>query len=345
MLFQIVGLYTILHFLVDFACAVLLYHQTYPFLQTPADIIYAFLLYNFFAFAVQLPIGIIADSINKNALFAITGCFCVILAYLCIPLGITACIIAGIGNASFHIGAGIDVLNLSNRKATLSGIFVSSGALGIFLGTQPPIYATIMPILLMILLSIGGYLIYRLYQKYHTKLSNIITHNTLSTTQILMIICLCGAVLLRSYISFVLAFEWKSPFMIGLIFTSGIILGKALGGILSDTFGFKTTALLSLTLSAICFCGAFQNTYWGIIAGTLGVLLFNMTMPITLTALSNFIPAQKGMAFGLLTLMLFFGALPTLLGFHFPYFNPLGLCSLVALSAIILYGGLLNQKR
>lgn len=116
MLFQIVGLYTILHFLVNFACAVLLYHQTYPFLQTPADIIYAFLLYNFFAFAVQLPIGIIADSINKNALFAITGCFCVILAYLCIPLGITACIIAGIGSASFHIGAGIDVLNLSNRK-------------------------------------------------------------------------------------------------------------------------------------------------------------------------------------------------------------------------------------
>ena len=42
MLFQIVGLYTILHFLVNFACAVLLYHQTYPFLQTPADIIYAF---------------------------------------------------------------------------------------------------------------------------------------------------------------------------------------------------------------------------------------------------------------------------------------------------------------
>ena len=29
------------------------------------------------------------------------------------PLGIITCIIAGIGNACFHIGGGIDVLNLS----------------------------------------------------------------------------------------------------------------------------------------------------------------------------------------------------------------------------------------
>lgn len=345
MSFKIIGLYTILHFLVDFACAVLLYFYAYPFLQKPIDIFYAFFLYNFCAFAIQLPIGILADAINKNILFVLMGCLLVIIAYLCTPLGIIACIIAGLGNACFHIGAGIDVLNLSHKKATPSGIFVSSGALGIFLGAQPFMNTSIMPIIFMALLSFGCYLSYRLYQTYHDKLSNITLKYTLLPFQIFMIICLCITVLLRSYTGFVLAFEWKSPFVIGLLFTLGIVLGKALGGILGDKFGFKTIAITSLTLSSFCFCGAFQDNMWGILFGTIGVLLFNMTMPITLTALTNFMPSQKGMAFGLLTFMLFLGAIPTLYNIKFPYFNPVGLSTLVALSALFLYGGLLNQKR
>lgn len=341
----IIAVYTILHFLVDFACAVLLYFQAYPFLHTYNDIFYAFLLYNFFAFAVQLPIGILADHMNKNALVAGTGCLLVVLAYLCAPLGLIACLIAGVGNACFHIGAGIDVLNLSNKKVAPSGIFVSSGALGIFLGAQPFMNTPVAPIIFILLLGLGGYISYRIYHKYHAQLSNIIEKHTLSLSEIFMITCLCGTVLLRSYTGFVLSFEWKSPFIIGLLFTSGIVLGKALGGILGDKLGFKTIAITSLTLSAICFCGAFQNNHIGILMGTVGVLLFNMTMPITLTALVNFMPSQKGMAFGLLTFMLFLGAIPALYNIQFPYFNPLGLTILVALSGVILYGGLRNQKR
>ena len=51
-------------------------------------------------------------------------------------MGMIACIIAGIGNALFHVGGGIDVLNISEKKASLSGIFVSTGAMGIFLGSK-----------------------------------------------------------------------------------------------------------------------------------------------------------------------------------------------------------------
>ena len=345
MSFKMISLYTILHFLVDFACAVLLYFHSYPFLQDAVNILYAFLLYNFFAFAIQLPIGIWADYINKNNLFVLIGCLLVMVAYLCAPLGIIACVIAGIGNACFHIGAGIDVLNLSNKKAAPSGIFVSSGALGIFLGAQSFMDTPIMPTVFMILLSFGGYLLHRLYQTYGNMLSNTTLKYTLSPFQIFMITCLCITVLLRSYTGFVLAFEWKSPFIIGLLFTFGVVLGKAFGGILGDKFGFKTIAIISLTLSAICFYSAFQNNIWGILSGTIGVLLFNMTMPITLTALTNFMPSQKGMAFGLLTFMLFLGGLPALLNRPFPYFNPIGVCSLVALSGFFLYAGLLNQKR
>ena len=41
--------------------------------------------------------------------------------------------------------------------------------------------------------------------------------------------------------------------------------------------------------------------------GLLGLLLFNMTMPLTLTALANTFPNSKGTAFGLTTLALFVG--------------------------------------
>ena len=62
--------YSIIHFAVDFACVFLLFSDM---ASAPDWYIYV-LLYNFFAFAVQLPLGIVADNVNKNYLFAAAGC-------------------------------------------------------------------------------------------------------------------------------------------------------------------------------------------------------------------------------------------------------------------------------
>lgn len=346
MVVRVVSIYTLLHFLVDFACGVLLYHQAYPFLNSFSDVFYAFLLYNFFAFAVQLPIGIIADYINKNALFAVCGCFLVLCAYLCAPLGIIACVIAGIGNACFHVGGGIDVLNLSKGKATLPGIFVSSGALGIFLSAQKFLNQSYMASVFIGLMGMGCLLSYFIYRKFHTQLQNApIESPNLSNLKLFMVVCLCLTVMLRSYTGFVLAFEWKSVFVVGLLFTMGVVLGKMFGGIVGDKFGFKKTAIISLILSVFCFCFAFQNNILGVVCGIVGVLLFNMTMPITLTALTNLMPQQKGMAFGLLTFMLFLGSVPCLFGHKYPFFSPIGLSVLVLLSAVVLFCGLIQLEK
>ncbi len=346
MLISIVGIYTFLHFCVDFACAFLLYHQIHPLLNNIHDIFYAFLLYNFFAFAVQLPIGTIADYVNKNPHFSMIGCMLVLLAYICVPLGITACVIAGIGNAFFHIGAGVDILHLAKKKATIPGIFVSSGALGIFLGVQQFFKGIYMPYFFIGLMIIGCFLSSLIYYKFHEQLGYKKNNPfTLSKLKILMIFCLCLTVLLRSYTGFVLAFSWKNIFIIGLVFTIGIVMGKMLGGILSDKFGIKKVAFISLSLSALSFYFAFQDNYIGISMGIIGVLLFNMTMPITLSALTNLIPNQKGMAFGLLTFMLFLGATPFLFGHKYPFFTPIGLTSLVLISLVILYIGLFKIEK
>lgn len=117
--------YIIGHFMVDFACAFLLYRMLYG-----TDLWYPCLLYyNFCAFALQLPIGLLADRWNRNSLCADVGCILIILAIWMGSLGsafknieaavilIPAVLIAGIGNGLFHVGAGIDVLNVSRDKS------------------------------------------------------------------------------------------------------------------------------------------------------------------------------------------------------------------------------------
>ena len=122
---KIIGIYSIIHFIVDLACAILVSNLVTQKMGININLFIAILLYNFFAFAVQLPIGIIADKINKNAICSAIGCILVAIAFGFTNFGIISCIIAGIGNAMFHVGGGIDVLNISNKKATPSGIFVS----------------------------------------------------------------------------------------------------------------------------------------------------------------------------------------------------------------------------
>ena len=153
----------------------------------------------------------------------------------------------------------------------------------------------------------------------------------LSRKQRIAILCIFLTVALRSYVGMILAFSWKSTFIYALLFIIGVVLGKMIGGIIGDKIGYEKISI-SLLISAICFIFAFDNPTIGII----GVLLFNMTMPITLICLSNIFDNNKGLAFGLLTLALFVGAVPTFLGIN-QLFTQMGLFTLTILSSILLY--------
>lgn len=113
------------------------------------------------------------------------------------------------------------------------------------------------------------------------------------------------------------------------------------GGLLGDKFGFINVSVFSLILSAILFTGAFDSSICGILA----VLLFNMTMPITLISLANIFNNNKGLAFGLLTFALFLGAVPIFFGYIDILFNPIGLFAITMTSAIILFIGLKGYNK
>lgn len=334
---NIMLVYSTIHFVVDFSCAVLVNNIITPKLAGSFSLFLAIVIYNFFAFAIQLPIGILADKINKNALCSALGCILVILAFGIPKFGMVSCLIAGIGNAMFHIGGGIDVLNISNKKAALSGIFVSTGALGIFLGskvTQIKFNINYFSIFVLLLSTIT--LIW-LYTQLKNKLNNEETRiPNINKKELIIIICLILTVCIRSYVGSILSFSWKSNYILALFFVLGVILGKMFGGILGDKFGFIKVSVSSLILSAILFIGAFYSSICGILA----VLLFNMTMPITLTALTNIFNNNKGLAFGLLTFALFLGAVPIFFGYTNILFNPIGLFFITILSAVILFIGL-----
>lgn len=337
--FSIVGIYSMIHCIVDMACAILIAGILTPALTGTNSLVIAIFLYNLFAFAFQLPFGILADKINKNALISAIGCVFVIIAYCVNSFGILACIIAGIGNALFHVGGGIDVLNISDKKATLPGIYVATGALGLYIGSKSIYLGIDKFYIIAIILAISAVSLFWLYkqvkEKYKTN-NEVPEFKDIPSKEQIIMYCLLITICIRGYLGLILNFEWKSNFIIGLIVVSAVVLGKILGGVIGDKFGWKITSTLSLIFSAILFIFAFDNMICGIVA----ILLFNMTMPITLTALSNMFYKNKGMAFGMTTIALFIGAVPVLLGYKGFLFDKASLFIITIISAVVLYFGL-----
>ncbi len=342
--FSIVSIYSLIHCVVDMACSMLIAGIITPYVTDNMELMIAIILYNFFAFVLQLPFGIIADKLNKNALVSAIGCTLIIGAYCVSSVSVLACIIAGLGNALFHVGGGIDVLNISNKKATLPGIYVATGALGLFIGAKSAYLGINKFYIMEIILAFSAILLMWLYKKNKEKYcvnNEISEFKKVPCKQQIIMYCLLITICVRGYLGLILNFEWKSGFIIGLIAVSAVVLGKILGGIIGDKIGWKLTSTISLIGSAFLFIFAFDNMICGLIA----ILLFNMTMPITLTALSNMFNKNKGMAFGMTTVALFVGALPVLLGFSNFLFDKISLFVTTIISAAILYFGLNKYEK
>ena len=334
---KIIVIYSSIHFIVDLACAILIGNLVTQKMYSNTNLFMAIFIYNFFAFAMQLPIGIIADKINKNAICSAIGCLLVAIAFGFLNFAVIACLIAGIGNAMFHVSGGIEILNISNKKAALSGIFVSTGAMGIFLGGKSALIGFSKYYMVVLILFISVITLLYLYCKVKDKVNNEkVIIPTINRNKMIVIVSLIITVVIRGYVGLILSFEWKSNFMLALIFVLAVVLGKMLGGIIGDKIGFTKTSLLSLIVSAFLFIFAFKSSIFGILA----VLFFNMTMPITLTAVSNILFNNKGMAFGLLTVALFIGAVPIFFGYKDIIFNPIGLFTTTIISAVVLYIGI-----
>ena len=290
------AIYAISHFAVDLGCA-------YAVFSGSTAGYFGYLLYNFFAFAMQMPLGLLADRFRKNRWLAAAGTLLVALL-CCFPtFGMAGVIVLGLGNALFHIGGGLDVMNLSGDRAAPLGVFVSPGAFGLFLGTLWQ-GQNRLPVLFLLLVC-SAWMVFAPAGKCLPKNRELAFPDTavLPWAALLFLV-----VILRSYGGMQTAFPWKTGIW-SWIAVLAVVLGKTCGGILSDRFGAILASIGSLVLAAALFC--FSPIP---VCGVLALFLFNMSMPITLHTLAKAMPGCKGFSFGLLTFALFLGFLPTYFG-------------------------------
>ena len=344
--------YALCHFVVDFACVSSMLCAVSRVLgesgQGSMEVVaLSILLYDIVAFTLQLPIGIALDQLDKNS-------YAALLSYALVGAGVIlslvpidllewpAILLLAIGNALFHSAGGLSVLNISQKHAGPSGIFIATGAIGVFLGTQSAQMGRLQIAFSLLVLLFLCALITLVVQKVNKKYWNV--HNVsydiprLSSNTLLAIALLSIVVALRSYVGMVMAFPWKSEMLLLVLSILGVFAGKALGGVVADRIGFRTTAIFSLIAAATLFVPSWEIPPMGFLA----VFFFNFTMSITLASLANILPNAKGTAFGLASFSLAVGALPALAGFRIEH--PLMLSAMSLVSALALGVGLTLVK-
>jgi len=254
---------------------------------------------------MQMPFGLLADRFDRNGIVAASGCVLVAIAYP-LPAPVLAAVTAGIGNALFHVGGGIDVLNRSQSKAWALGIYVSPGALGLFLGTlwgKGTQSGLVIPIILILLSAMILIYCRQIFTGFRSGGAAIDLTAPEGYGKLLPLFLV---VVLRSYMGMNQSFAWKSEWAMAL--TIALVLGKTAGGFALDVVGAKRASAWSLGTAAILYLLSAQP-----LPGILAVFLFNMTMPVTLWLAARAIPGAKGFTFGLLTFALFLGFLPSYL--------------------------------
>ena len=289
---------TLLHFTVDGVCAaVLAKYAVYE--SNFGNIVYYFSLYNLIAFGGQWIAGLFLDIKKKFVIpfFILTPIF--LGLGIISSLGIlNQVILIAIGNCIFHVAGGVLVLRKYNTFKE-PGIFVSSGAIGLGLGLNlivgalpfeiVCIYATFM--LIRYELKASSLEVNEEYKGINLNLYNKQSFSILLIGTFLLLAC----IILRGFRGHANIPEYI------MLLPCTFAMGKSLGGLFCDIFGYKKTIIsifilsfFSLQLIAFDFSGI-----WGIMPLILLTFAFNMTMPLTLRLIHWYFPEYPGLTFGL----------------------------------------------
>ena len=304
-------LYFYVHFITELVCFFLLAKQI-----GNSSFLWAFpLIYDALAFVPQSIIGYISDNYPKIKM-AIIGTFLLVISILgfyfnILPGKYTAIIILCLGNALIHINGAEVTLRSANGKLAPSAIFVAGGSFGVIIGKL--LGKTIISywvIALLALTTIPFILLAEYYRQDADQRAKIpcaqFNYHSLKIKPGLLIVLTVLIVIVRGYMGYGIPTTWKKTVFQTIMLYVSMGIGKALGGIFADNIGFKKTAMYSSFL-ALPFL-LFGNNI--MLISLIGVMLFSMTMAITLGLLVSVLKSTPGLAFGLTTIGLFFGTLP-----------------------------------
>jgi FSR family fosmidomycin resistance protein-like MFS transporter len=323
----IVTVYAVAHAAVDAGCAVLLWTSYENGALSASTAWSAFFVYNLLAFAVQPVVGLAVDRLRAGKGAAVLGAAATAAALALVaaapPAIWPAVLLAGLGNAAFHVGGGVVALRAARGWAGPVGVFVAPGAAGLALGIAAgkagsawwPFAAALLALAAVLWLlpapCFGA--APTASARRRAPGARPPASPSLATAGAGVIVLLLAVVGVRSFAGLTLDLPWKTDTALLVALTAAVVGGKAVGGLVADRLGWRPVVvgalLASLPLLAL---GAAHPA-----AGMTGVLMVNMTMPVTLAAVAAVLPrGSEGFAFGLTCLALFFGAVPSLL--HLP---------------------------
>lgn len=311
---------TLSHFCVDFACFYLLFAVFVPSAPSVVDVNIGFLLYNALAFGLQPLFGALCDIPGKSPVAlgragppaAPVGCCLLLLGLLFSSLPWVALVLAALGNALFHVGGGIDSLTGTSGKLARSGVFVSSGAVGVALGTLAgssvpglwwlPLAAAALGLLLT---AAAAPAMGRAAAQPGYGPRTLAGTAAPMAAGLVVTLCLVSVVV-RAWGGGAIALPWKTTPLLGLLPALAACTGKAAGGFLADRFGARAIGVASLLLSAPLLSLFSGN----VAAAVVGLLLFNINMSVTLCAIAAKLPQNPGLSFGITTFGLLCGTVP-----------------------------------
>lgn len=283
-----------LHLVVDGLCSYLIFAKLYP--DNTELSLFIFLGYNLLAFVTQAPVGAIIDKYNKPKLFLVISCICVSLGYILSGVAIISVILIGMGNSLFHVCGGKYITEESDNDISALGIFVSTGAIGLFIGQK---YTSFLPLVFIFfsVLLIGTVLLFLSNDGKRTENREVSVEIKNSFA---IFIAVIAVVVIRSFIGKIATGEFEITGIVPLLIALATALGKACGGIVSKIIGINKTAIISFTVAAVCLTLGRGVTVIYII----GVFAFNFSMPITLYFANQLLNGKEGFAFGSLAAFL-----------------------------------------
>lgn len=266
--------------------------------------------YDVLAFAGQPVLGWLADRYKNMRLTMVLGVVLSLVGVILVPVSpVSAAIVAGVGNALFHLGAGAVCVYIRYGKSGPMGVFVGPGALGLAFGIW---YgksggAVLWPFALL-LVGVLLMLWWLALPKTHTAGNHHAKwFDTRVSTPKLALFVLMLSVFVRALVGY--AGGYACPTIAPVLFAIAAAgcFGKMIGGVIADRMGWIRTCNIALILAVPLIAFGGGNPY---VVGA-GLLLFQITTGVTLVALALLMPKYPALAFGLNCLAFLFGAMPT----------------------------------
>lgn len=353
----IAALLGLVHAVTDAATITTLYRATGLHSTSAVAVFGAILAYDLLAFGGQPLIGVLVDRVpparTMLAGLAVTATGVAVATLGREPsslVGIGAVLLAAVGNAVTHLGAGVVVLRGDLTRATPAGLLVAPGALGLgfglWFGRDVDLGATWLLVLPVVLAAWGVVELERRGSllppaastsgRSGPRLGEPLLPVPARGIALGALILLLISVAIRALVGSGATRGYEA----GAWLTLGVPLvafaGKALGGVVADRVGWLVATVGALALSAPVLA-----VKQGVPALLLaGLLVFQMTMPVTLVAVARLLPGRPATAFGLPCLALAVGGLPAMFAWGADMVGRPALGAWVAVSAVAAWAGL-----